>query len=131
MRRSQGELDDVDCRNALPGTVELAPANVAKPATDGEVGLDVDHEQVLLEAGRARDHLARVVEHDRMPVEDELVLSADEVAEREVRARVPRSCHQHLLALLRFADVVGRCGEIHHELSAGEGEIGCRRPGLP
>ncbi len=66
-----------------------------------------------------------------MPVEDELVLSADEVAEREVRAGVPRSCHQHLLALLRLADVVGRCGEIHHELSAGEGEVGCRRPGLP
>ena len=37
--------------------------------------------------GRARDDLALVVEHDRMTVEDELVLAADEVAERDVATR--------------------------------------------
>ena len=66
-----------------------------------------------------------------MPVEDELVLAADEIAEREVRARVARACDEHLLALFRLADVVGRCGEVDDELGAGEGEVGRRRPRLP
>ena len=66
-----------------------------------------------------------------MPVEDELVLAADEVAEREVRARVARPGHEHLLALLRLADVERRGGEVHEQLRAGEREIGRRRARLP
>ena len=66
-----------------------------------------------------------------MPVEDELVLAADEIAEREVRARVPRPRDEHLLTLLRLADVERRCGEVHEELRTGEGEIGRRWAGLP
>ena len=80
---------------------------------------------------RAREDLARVVEHHRVPVEDELVLPADEVAEREIRARVARARHEHLLALLRLADVEGRCGEVDDELRSGERQVGRRRARLP
>ena len=43
----------------LARAVELASAHVAQPPSDRLRGLDVDDEQVLLEARRPRDHLAR------------------------------------------------------------------------
>ena len=66
-----------------------------------------------------------------MAVEDELVLSADEVAEGEVRARVARPRDEHLLAVLRLADVERRGGEVDDQLRAGEREVGRRRARLP
>ncbi len=118
-------------RNGLPRAVQLAPADVTQPPTDREIGLDVDDQQVLLEARRPGDDFARIVEHHRVTVEDELVLAADEVAEREVGARVPGARDEHLLPLLRLAHVERRGREIDDELRAGESEIGCRRPRLP
>ena len=66
-----------------------------------------------------------------MAVEDELVLTADEVAERQVRRVVPRPGDEHLLAVLGLADVERRGGEVHDQLRAGEREIGRGRAGLP
>jgi hypothetical protein len=66
-----------------------------------------------------------------VPVEDELVLSADEVAERDVDGIVARPCHEHLLAVLRLADVEGRGREVDEQRRPREGEVGRRRPGLP
>ena len=66
-----------------------------------------------------------------MAVEDELVLAADEVAERQVRRVVPRPGDQHLLAVLGLADVERRGGEVHDQLRAGEREVGRGRAGLP
>ena len=66
-----------------------------------------------------------------MAVEDELVLAADEVAEREVRARVASTRHEHLLAVLGLADVERRRREVHDQLRAGEREVGRRRTRLP
>ena len=66
-----------------------------------------------------------------MPVEDELVLAADEVAEGEVRARVACARDEHLLALLGLPDVERRRREVDDELRAGECEIGRGRAGLP
>ncbi len=95
------------------------------------VGLEVDDEKVLLEAGRTRDDGAGVVEHDGMSVEDEFVLPADEIAEGEVRARVAGPRDQHLLALLGLADVERRGREVHDQLRAGKREIRLGRAGLP
>ena len=47
-----------------------------------------------------------------MAVEDELVLPADEVAEGDVRGVVARSRDEHLLAVLRLADVERGGGEV-------------------
>ena len=66
-----------------------------------------------------------------MAVEDELVLAADEVAERQVGGVVARPGDQHLLAVLGLADVERRGGEVDDQLRTGEGEIRRRRAGLP
>ena len=125
------EIDDLGLRRRLPGPVELAAADVAKAPPERERRVDVDDEEVLVEAGRPSEYLSGVVEHDRVPVEHQLVLAADEVAEREERARVSGARHEHLLALFGLADVEGRRRQVDEELSAGEREIGCGRPRLP
>ncbi len=127
----RADFDRLDVRSALAGALELAAADVPQPAADGVRRLDVDDEEVLLEPGRSRDDLARVVEDDRVPVEDQLVLPPDEVAEREERARVAGAGHEHLLALLRLADVVRRRRQVHEQLRAREREIGRRWAWLP
>ena len=125
------ELDLLDDRRVLARAVELAASCVSQTPPDRGDGLDVDDEEVLLETRRAGDDLAGVVEDDRVPVEDELVLAADEVAEREVGARVARPGDEHLLALLGLADVERRRGEVDDELRSREREVGRGRPGLP
>ena len=102
------ELDGHDLGNGLPRPVELASSYVAQSAAHRVRRLEVDDEQVLLEARRAGEHFSGVVEDDRVPVEDELVLSADEVAEGDVRGRVTCARDEHLLALLGLADVKRR-----------------------
>ena len=67
----------------LPVARERAAADVAQPPADRLARVDVHDEQCLLEAGGAGEHLAVVLEHDRVAVEEELVLTADEVAECE------------------------------------------------
>ena len=110
---------------------ERAPADVAQPPADRLARVEVDDEQRLLEARRPREDLALVVEHDRVAVEEELVLAADEVAEREVGGVVARARDEHLLAVLRLADVERRRGEVDEQLGAGEREVGRRRARLP
>ena len=66
-----------------------------------------------------------------MAIEDELVLSADEIAEREVGARVASTRHEHLLTVLGLADVVRRCREVHDQLRSRERQVGRRRARLP
>ena len=93
--------------------------------------LDVDDEQRLLEAGRARQHLALVVEDAGVPVEDQLVLPADRVAEGDEADVVARALDEHLLAVALLADVEGGGGEVDEQLRAREREVGGRRAGLP
>ena len=66
-----------------------------------------------------------------MAVEDQLVLSADRVAERDEARVVERAHLQHLLALAVLADVERRGRDVRDELRAGEREVGRRRPRLP
>ena len=98
------EVDDVRAQLAALAR-ERAPAHVAETPPDRGHGVDVDDEQGLLEPGRARNQLALVVEHDRVPVEDQLVLPADGVAQRDEARVVARAHAQHLLALAILADV--------------------------
>ena len=84
---------------------EGAPAHVAEPACDRHRRLDVDDQQRLLEPGRPREHLAVVVQHDGVPVEDELVLAADRVDEGDEGDVVARPRGKHLLALTLLAEV--------------------------
>ena len=66
-----------------------------------------------------------------MPVEEQLVLAADEVAEGEIGRVVAGPGDQHLLPVLRLADEVRGGREVDDQLRAGEREIGGGRPRLP
>ncbi len=65
-----------------------------------------------------------------MPVEDELVLRADRVAERDVAGVVARPRAEHLLAVAVLAHVEGRGGDVDEQLRARPRQVG-RRPRLP
>ena len=127
-RRCELELR---CRHLHAVARQRAAAHVAQPAPDRSDGIEVDDEQLLLEPGRAREHLALVVEHDRVAVEDQLVLAADGVAERDEARVVGRAHLEHLLALAVLADVERRGGDVRDQLRAGEREVGRRRARLP
>src|SRR4029079_8208031 len=77
------------------------------------------------------EDLALVVEHHRVTVEDQLVLAADRVAEREEAGVVARTHPQHLFTLAVLPDVERRRRDVRDQLRAREGEIGRRRAGLP
>ncbi len=130
LRAGRAELDHARLRG-LPVPGERPAADVAQPPADGRDRVDVDHEKLLLEPGGAREHLALVVEHDGVAVEDQLVLAADRVAEREEARVVARTHAQHLFTLPVLADVERRRGDVRDQVSAGQREVGGRRPGLP
>ena len=66
-----------------------------------------------------------------MPVEDQLVLSADRIAEGDEARIVERPHAQHLLALSVLADVERRRRDVRDQLRAAQREVGRRRPRLP
>jgi hypothetical protein len=129
VRRADVDRGYVGDRLALAG--ERTTTNVAQPPGDGDGGLDVDDQKRLLETRRTRKNFAVVVEHHRVPVEQELVLAADRVDEGDERDVVPGARGQHLLALALLAEVERRCGDVRDQLCAGERHLGGRRPGLP
>src|SRR5919198_886 len=79
----------------------------------------------------ARDDAALLVEDEAVPVEDELVLRADGVHERDPAGVVSRAGGEHLLALGALAEVEGRGGDVGDDVRAGEREVRRGRPRLP
>ncbi len=66
-----------------------------------------------------------------MTVEDELVLTADEIAECDVGKVVAGALDQHPLSLRALAVVVRGGGDVDDHLRAGECLVSCRRARLP
>src|SRR6266545_1100070 len=130
-RATRADVDDLDGRNFVALARERAAANVAQAPSDDLLGLDVCEQQRLLESGSACDDPSLVVEDDRVPVEDQLVLPADGVTESDETGVVARSRDEHLITLAIAADVEGRRGDVHEQLRAGERQIGRRRSRLP
>ena len=62
-------------------------------------------------------------DHDAVPVEDELVLAADRVHERDPAAVVAGALGEHLLALQALAEVERRGRQVRHEAGAGRGQL--------
>jgi hypothetical protein len=83
--------------------------------------LQVGHREVLLELGGARDGLAPRGDDDAMAVEDQLVLSAHQVAHREGGAGLPRALLDHLLPREALAAVIGGGRGVHDQAGAREG----------
>ena len=130
-RAGAAEVDHRRLGRAAALARQRAPTDVSQAPTDHLRRFDVDDEQRLLEAGRPRDHDTLVVDHARVAVEEELVLAADGVAEREVARVVARASDQHLLPLTLLADVERRGREVREQLGSSQREVGRRRPGLP
>ena len=76
-------MNDFDGRDLLALACKGATAYVAQTAADHLLRLDADDKERLFETGCACEHVSFVVEHARVAVEDQLVLSADHVAERD------------------------------------------------
>ena len=95
-------------------------ACLAQPRGRRGVRVDVAEQQVLGELRRARDHVAVVVADERVAVEDQLVLPADQRAERDRRERVRGALRDHPLAAQALADLVGRRGDVDDQRRAGE-----------
>src|SRR5438128_11952271 len=66
-----------------------------------------------------------------MPVEDQLVLAADRVAEREKARVVARAGDEHGFPFAILAYVERRGRDVRDQLGAGQGEVGRGRSGLP
>src|SRR5262249_36940573 len=130
-RTLDADVDDRHRRRrlALPG--ERTSADVAPAPADDPLRGAVDDDQRRLEPPRAGGPVALVVDHAGMPVEDELVLRADRVAERDEARVVARTRDEHLLTLAFLADVVRRGRDVGEQLRAGESELRRGRPRLP
>jgi hypothetical protein len=99
--------------------------------TDRRRRVDVDHDQRLLEGRGAGDDLALLVDDERVTVEDELVLAADGVHERDPGDVVAGADAEHLLALPPFAEMERRGRDVGDDVCASEREVGGRRARLP
>ena len=106
-------------------------SRVPQPVADRGGGVDIGNEERLLEGRRPGDDVPVLVEHERVAVEDELVLTADRVHERDPAHVVTSPDGEHLLPLAALADVERRRGDVGDDVRPGEREIGRRRPRLP
>src|SRR6185312_9740521 len=125
------ELDHIDGRPVLPLLRQRPPPGLAEPAPHRGGRVEVDEEQRFLEPRRPREHLALAVEHDRVAIEDQLVLPPDRVDERDEAGCVPGTLLEHLLTLAVLADVERRRRHVQEQLGAREREVGRRRSWLP
>src|SRR5436190_3080598 len=125
------DVDDRHLGNLAAVAGKRAAADVPQPAPDGVGGLDVGYEERLLEARSAREEAALSVEDERIAVEEQLVLPADRVAESDEAGVVTGPGCKHLLPLAVAKEMEGRSREVHEQLRAGEGELGCGRTRLP
>ena len=116
-------------RGALAG--HRPAAEVAQASPDRLARLDVDDEQLLVEAASACNHVPVLVEHERVAVEDQLVLAAHGVAEGHEARVVAGARGEHLLALSVAAEVERRGRDVGDQLRAGQRKIGRRWAGLP
>src|SRR6185312_13823378 len=78
-----------------------------------------------------RDRPPGVVDHDRVAVEDELVLASDQAAEGHAGDVLAGALREHPLALGALAGVVGGGGDVDEQGRAGERLLAGGRAGLP
>ena len=106
-----------------------AQPRVAQARGHRRLQVDVGEHEPLGELRPAREHRALVVDHQRVAVEHELVLAADEVAEGDRAEVVARALDDHALALEALARVVGRGREVDDQRRAGQRLVRFRGPG--
>ena len=95
----------------------------------GHVEIGDEHDLAVLRG--PGDDAPIAVDHQRGPVEDELVLPADQVDVDDRAAGLARPLGQHQLAPAHLARVVGRAVDVDDELGAGPPSGGDRAVGHP
>jgi hypothetical protein len=108
-----------------------AQPRVAQARGQRRLQVHAGHHERLRELRRAGQHAALVVDQHRMPVEDQLVLSADDVAERHRGEVVARALGEHPLALEALVAVIGRGGRVEDQRRPGLGLVGRGRARHP
>src|SRR5205807_219363 len=88
-------------------------------------------EQLLAKLRGAGDRLAGVVDDARVAVEHELVLTAEEPAERDAREVVARALREHPLPLQALARRVRRGGDVDDQGRPRERLLARRGARLP
>jgi hypothetical protein len=106
-------------------------ARIAKPGGVGGGWIDIAHHELLAELRAPGNQLAVLVHDEAVPVENQLVLAADEVAEGDVGEIVPSPLHEHPLPLDALSAVIGRGGDVHDHLRARERLVAGRGARLP
>ena len=96
----------------------------------GSGEIELAHKHVLLELRGASDRRAGGVEHEGVTVEDELVLTADQRAEGDVRAVLASALRKQTLALQALAGVVGGGGDVEDQPRSRR-DLFCRRSARP
>ena len=77
--------------------------------------VEVDDEEVFFELTRPRDEGTLLIDDHRRAVEDQLVLTADEIHVHDRCLRVDRARREHRLAFAHPARVVRRRVDVHHD----------------
>ena len=128
VRRREGSQD----AHRVPAAAGGRPvAGIAQPCCRCRRDVHIGQQQLLAKLGRAGDRRAVVVDHARVPVEDELVLSADQSAECDAGKVVPGSLGEHPLTLGALARVVGGGRDVDDQPGARQCLLAGRRTGLP
>ncbi len=104
---------------------------VEEPLAEDGLHVDVDDHRLLVELRRPGHHLPVVVEDQRRPVEDELVLAADQVDVDQPAGRVGGPGGQHPLPLDQAPGVVRRGVQVDDELGTAGRLVGDRPVGRP
>src|SRR5262249_57108939 len=82
----RADMDHRDVGEFAAVTRERAAADVPKPTRDRVGRLDGDNEERLPEARPAREQISFLVEHERVAVEEQLVLAADRIDEGDKKS---------------------------------------------
>ena len=124
-----------DAREHLHGRCsaarQLAMAGLPAAARSRRGEVDVADQQLLLELRGTGQQRAGVIDDERMAVEDEFILAADQRAEGERGGVLAGALAHHLLALAALAGVVGGGGEVHDQRRARQRKVRAGRSGLP
>jgi hypothetical protein len=110
-------LDDVVAQPELERLVELGRLR-QRLRDRSRCAVELADEQLLLELPGAGEDAAATVDEGAAPVEDELVLATDQVAEGERGAAGACAIDQHLLPLIALAARIRRARWVDDQLSA-------------
>ncbi len=100
------------------GHTLLATAWISKALTENRIDIEIRNHQVFFELLPASDYLAELVHYEALAVENEFVLSADEIVVRNNHRVVACPGAQHAFAPLPLSGVIGRRRNVDQDFSA-------------